>query len=95
MLRTILAAVDGSATSEDGLRAAIQFARDTGARLSILHVVDDAALHRSIAKNYAGAFVRGIISSLMDEGQRVLKAAKLAATRKRVKADIALAENTR
>jgi len=54
MIKTILVPLDGSPTSTEGLRRAIQLARDISASLSILYVVDDAALHRSVSKEYAG-----------------------------------------
>lgn len=47
MLGSILVSLDGSATSNAGLRAAIELARDYRARLIGLHVIDD----RGIALN--------------------------------------------
>jgi nucleotide-binding universal stress UspA family protein len=93
MVKTILVAIDGSATAQEGLRRAIQLAQDTGAALSILYVVDDLPLQHSIAKFYARDFVNAVIAALTAEGRQILDAAKAAAEKEHVNADTILMES--
>jgi len=95
MIKAILAPIDGSATAGEGLRRAILLAKDLGAALSILYVVDDSSLHHSIAMNYAGGFINEVIASLKREGEQILDAARSAAEQEQVKVNTILAENAR
>ncbi|MFM0038469.1 universal stress protein [Paraburkholderia strydomiana] len=68
MYQKILVAVDGSETSTRALNAAIELARDSGARLQPLFVVD-VPLMSYDAPGYDPSYVR---DALTEEGRRVL-----------------------
>jgi nucleotide-binding universal stress UspA family protein len=68
MYQKILVAVDGSETSTRALTAAIGLARDSGARLQPLYVVD-VPLMSYDAPGYDPSYVRDALS---DDGRRVL-----------------------
>lgn len=91
MYKTILVPIDGSATSERGLREAIDLAVPLKARLTLLHVVDDFAMlvEMSSAANY-----QEMLDGLRDYGQKVLEKAQQAAAESGVQADTDLREVT-
>ena len=53
MYHRILVPIDGSPTSDKGLDEAIRLARLTGARLRLIHVVDDLSIMLGM-EGYAG-----------------------------------------
>jgi len=71
MYQRILVPVDGSAASNSGLDEAIRLAKLAGARLRLVHVVDDLVL--STGLEFATCDVIGI---LVDAGAKTLSAAK-------------------
>src|SRR6267142_7290901 len=75
--KRILVPVDGSPTSDLGLREAIDFAKAQKARLQLVHVVD---VHNSLlAGAQGGAYMADLIEALKQRGRRILeKAAELA-----------------
>jgi nucleotide-binding universal stress UspA family protein len=68
MYKQILVAVDGSETSSRALAAAIGLARDSGARLQPLYVVDVPLMSYDVP-GYDPSYVR---DALVEEGQHVL-----------------------
>lgn len=70
MYERILVPVDGSATSDRGLAEAIELARRLGARLRLVHVVDELsmALAMDAYSGYAGDWIQ----VLRDAGRKVL-----------------------
>lgn len=87
--RRILVAVDGSPASTKGLREAIRLAAEEGARLFVLHVVDEF---------YAFANLDGIapgvdlVPAFREGGKRVLDKAKALAAKGKVKVTAVMRE---
>ena len=87
--KRILVAVDGSAASTKGLREALRLAKAAGAKLCILHVVDEF---------YAFAGYDGLgptadlVPLFREGGRKVLDKAKRAADAARVRATVVLRE---
>src|SRR5689334_4998704 len=83
MFKRILVAVDGSATANRGLAAAIDLAADQHATLCILHVVDDMAAVPPMNDGFIPAdYIDGMIESLREVGRQVIaKASAVAAAR--------------
>jgi nucleotide-binding universal stress UspA family protein len=65
MYNRILVPVDGSPTSSRGLQEAIKLARLTGARLRLMHVVDELALASGLE---AATMMTGDMMQLLREG---------------------------
>ena len=84
MYKRILVPVDGSATSARGLREALRLAKDQGARVRLVHVVDE-----SMAIGYAesGLDLQPMIAGLVASGKRILKRAGDAAKKAGVRAE--------
>ena len=75
MYQRILVPVDGSPTSNAGLAEAIKLAKLTGARVRVLHVVDEMP---SLMTAYSFATMPGdVFKMLKDAGQAVLEQARL------------------
>ena len=74
MYTHILVPVDGSPTSDRGLEEAVKLARLTGARLRLMHVVDQ--LVYSAGMEGFGAMTADLIPLLREGGEKVLKTAK-------------------
>lgn len=90
MYKRILVPVDGSATSARGLREALRLAKDQGARIRLLHVVDE-----SMAIGYAesGLDLEPMIEGLVASGKRILKRSGDAAKKAGVRAESQLYES--
>jgi nucleotide-binding universal stress UspA family protein len=73
--KRILAAVDGSAASNKGLREAIRLAQAEGARLCIVHVVDELPAFAAM-DGMAMAPAGDLVPWLREGGKRVLARAK-------------------
>lgn len=71
MFKKILVPVDGSATSEAGLKTAIGMARESGGMLIVLHVVDEHVLIQT-ADYVGGSYYEDTIEALKDAGRKVL-----------------------
>lgn len=89
--RRILVPVDGSATSNAGLREAIDLAKGQDASLHLVHVLDYHYLAMSGLE--AGAYIEDLMASLTQSGRRILKRAEEVARRSGVKATVALVES--
>lgn len=87
MYRRILVPVDGSEASLVGLRHAIGLAKDQGARLRVLNVVDDLIMAPMMLEPSGAADFTYVLESLRGEGQKVLKKAAAIAEKSGVKAE--------
>lgn len=92
MYRTLLVPLDGSDTSRRGLREAIALARVHGARLHLLHVIDDYPLLLQ-ASSQPHQFDQ-LRRSLREQGEQWLRQAQAAAAEAGVDADTALRETS-
>lgn len=91
MYQRILVPVDGSPTSTAGLEEAIKLAKLTGARLRLLHVVDEMPFALS-AEGY-GAMSADVLGLLRDAGQRILGEAHARAEQSGIPVDEKLYES--
>ncbi len=82
--RKILVAVDGSAPSNKGLREAIRLAKAEGARLFIVHVVDEFPAFAAM-DGIAAAPAGDLVPWLREGGKRVLAKAVGVALKQKVK----------
>jgi nucleotide-binding universal stress UspA family protein len=90
MYKRILAPVDGSHTSTLGLEQAVRLAKNQGARLRIIHVVDESVLTQ-FPDVMTGT--GDLINRLINDGRTVLKNAMTLAKRQGVKAESVMYEN--
>ncbi|HEU4353440.1 MAG TPA: universal stress protein [Burkholderiales bacterium] len=90
--RKILVAVDGSTASAKGLREALRLAKAEGARLFILHVVDEYPAFAALDGMMAGAPGADLVPALREGGKRVLARAKSTAEKARVPTKVILRE---
>jgi len=90
MYRRILVPVDGSPTSNRGLKEALALAKEQGATVRLVHVVDE-----SMAIGYAesGLDLEPMLEGLRGSGSRVLKRALDAARKAGVRAESQLYES--
>jgi nucleotide-binding universal stress UspA family protein len=72
MYKRVLVPVDGSPASGKGLAQAIRFAKETGAKLKLVHVVNEVLVDVGYVPSL---YAQQIILSLREAGQRVLQAA--------------------
>jgi nucleotide-binding universal stress UspA family protein len=89
MYRRILAATDGSPTSELALAQAIGLAHDSGAALRIAHVLDYGPVEWAMAGGYA-LDVTPMIDAMRDSGRKTLEQAAALAHDNGVVAETAL-----
>ena len=87
--RKILVAVDGSAASNKGLTEALRLAKAEGARLCILHVVNDYVVMASMG---GVAPPRDLGPALRESGERILARANALAAKQRLKSMVVLRE---
>ena len=87
--RRILVAVDGSPTSMKGLREAMRLARDGGAQLLLLHVVNELPAFASLDGFVPGA---DLVPALREGGKRILAKARAAAEKEGIRAKTLLRE---
>lgn len=91
MYQRILVPVDGSPTSRRGLQEAIKLARLTGARLRLMHVVDELALASGLE---AATMMTGEMMQLLREGgARLLAKERARAEKAGVATDSVLADS--
>jgi len=88
--KKILVPVDGSQTSQAGLKEAISLAKTQGAKLRILHVIDVAP----ILNIPEGGVDFGLLEDEVKRaGKEIIDAAVSAATKQGVRAEIAMPES--
>lgn len=73
MFRKILIPIDGSDTAQRGLQEGIQLARDGGATIRLMHVVDELTFIRGL-ESYAAQRV-DLLAKMRGEGSRILQQA--------------------
>lgn len=93
MYRRILVPVDGSEASMVGLRHAIGLAKDQGARLRVVNVVDDLIIAPMMMEPSGAADLTYVLDSLRVGGQKMLKKAAAVAEKNGVKAQTAQLES--
>ena len=77
MFRKILVPIDGSETSNLGLREAIELAKNQNATLLLLHVVDELTIAQICANAYVPMNnVEEFLDGLMEGGRKLLEEAK-------------------
>ncbi len=69
MYKKILVPIDGSSTSNLGIREALKLARDQGAKLRLVHVVDELVI---MSSPDAVVPVGDIVGVLRDAGRKIL-----------------------
>jgi nucleotide-binding universal stress UspA family protein len=89
MYQRILVPIDGSSTSNLGIREAMKLARDQHARLRLVHVVDELVL---IPSPDVVAPVGDVVGILRDAGMKVLEKAKALVEKAGVNAETVLVE---
>lgn len=88
--KRILVPMDGSATAAHGVDEAVRLARKNGARLMLLHVVEEQSV---LMAAEVGAAVVPLIDDLRAEGKRKLERSLKRIARGGLKAQTALAES--
>jgi len=91
MYRRILVPVDGSPTSKLGLKHALGLAKDQGARVRILNVVEDILI-APVMGDVPAADMTMIYDSMKAAGEKALKEAAALVGKTDVNADTALIE---
>lgn len=91
MFKRILVPVDGSATSGLGLDKAIRLAKDQGATLCLLHIIDERVLTQNLEGGAAG--IDRLLDSLRAGGKQILARAEAKARKQRVRVKPVLLEN--
>jgi nucleotide-binding universal stress UspA family protein len=91
MYRRILVPIDGSATSDKGLDEAIALARLTGARLCLVHVLDDL----SFATGYetCAVYTDTVLPFARRSGERILQEASARAAARGVQVETRLVDD--
>lgn len=91
MYQRILVPVDGSPTSDLGLKEAIKLARLTGGTLRLIHVIDELSLANSMTAY--GGYSSDWLTDLRAVGAKVLSEAHAAAVAEGIQADQYLKDN--
>ena len=91
MYTHILVPVDGSSTSDRGLEEAVKLAKMTGARLRLMHVVDQ--LVYATGMDGTAAMSADQIPLLRESGEKILKTCKTRVEASGVPVDTALFDN--
>lgn len=90
MYKRILVPIDGSATSARGLREALRLAKDQGARIRLVHVVDESM---ALGLAESGVDLEPMLEGLVASGKRILGRAADAARKAGVRAETQLYES--
>lgn len=88
MYKKILVPIDGSATSARGLEEAIKLARLTGARLRLIHVVDELSF--AMSAGYGLTYTGDVLNVLREAGAEILSNAVTQAMAAGLEADSVL-----
>ena len=91
MYQKILVPIDGSSTAAAGLEEAIKLARLCGARLRLLHIVDELSL--VLGTGYGAAHVGDIFDLLREGGATILREAQAQVQAAGVAVDTVLSDN--
>ena len=87
--KRILVPVDGDATSNAGLDEALKLARSDGAKIRLLHVIDDTLAFNSPD----GAGVNYVLDALRKSGRAAIASAEERVRRAKLQAETDLVEN--
>lgn len=90
MYRHILVPVDGSPTSQRGLKEAASLAKTLGATVRLVHIVDETAL---TLNPEAATATAPLLEQFAEAGKQVLQEAVAAAQRDGVQVETAMHEN--
>ena len=94
MFQNILVAIDGSSTSNRGLKTAIELAADQNATLQIVHVVDALAVTPPLeGAAIPGDYLDRMIETLRENGRRILAKAEAQAVGRGVTCKTVLVES--
>ena len=88
--KRILVPVDGSSTSKRGLKQAVRLARDQGAKLRLVHVVDEQPVLSVVE---AGMDIEDLCKGLVKSGRALLERAQREARKLGVDAGTAIHES--
>ncbi len=91
MYQRILVPVDGSPTSNAGLAEAIKLAKLTGARLQLVHVIDEMPLILG-AEGY-GSMSTDLLGIMKEGGQTILATARALAEKNGIQVEACLFDN--
>jgi nucleotide-binding universal stress UspA family protein len=92
MFKRILVPVDGSRTSEEGLRTALKLAKTSRASVFVLHVVEENVV--LLGGDYtSGAYLDQLVKELKESGKQVLARSKTLARRQGVRTQTVLIED--
>lgn len=90
MYQRILVPIDGSPTSERGLKEAVRLAKEQRARLCLIHVIDQSVMPTLPS---SGLYVRTVLEAMRRSGEIVLQHAMNAVKAEGVDADSRMVEN--
>ena len=90
MYQRILVPVDGSETAKRGLEEAIKLTKVLGAKLKIVHIVDDSALALNPETGIAAA---PLVADFAEDGKEILEEARALAAKQGIDAEVVLHEN--
>ena len=90
MYQRILVPVDGSETAKRGLDEAIKLTKVLGARLKIVHIVDDSALALNPETGIAAA---PLVADFAEGGKEILEEARKLTAAQGIDAEVVLHEN--
>ena len=83
MFGRILVAVDGTPTSNRGLAVAARLAREQGARLYVIHVIDELVIAPTLNGTAAGAteYIEAMLDNLRTRGRKIVASAEASASK--------------
>jgi nucleotide-binding universal stress UspA family protein len=91
MYKRIIVPVDGSDTSNLGLSEAIAFAKDQGATLRLVHIVEDRIISDTV--DGTGVYADNFIEALREGGKSILEKAEAESKKYGVKAESVMLEH--
>lgn len=90
MYQRILVPVDGSETSDKGLKEAVRLAKEQGAKMRIVHVIDHSVM---AAGPDGGFYMKAVADAVRQSAQTVIDAAMKFARAQDVQAEQKVVEN--
>lgn len=90
MYQRILVPIDGSETAKRGLEEAIKLTKALGAKLKIVHIVDDSALALNPETGIAAA---PLVADFAEGGKEILEEARALTAKHGIDAEVVLHEN--
>ena len=93
MFKNILVAIDGSSTSQRGLKVATELAADQQATLHVVHVVDEMVVFRLDGPHVPAAYVDSMVGALRETGEAILSKASAFASERGLQARTGLVKS--